>query len=234
MKSRTLIAALGALVLASLAVPTSAFAAAPAPRQKGDLLVLAWSVAGDLALVQESVHRLDGAARVSFRVVGPGVMQKHYEIADDLGDFGGPKVQKVSAQDCRATLVALRDLLRAKRFKGVTLDGEACKTDRANVITVAPEQAEAADGAEAEPLPSGDGLEKGDWRMRLERDSLTLFGPKQAKKALKLPRPIAPESAHVLLSPSRKLLLVLQSIDGGDQILAAGFSSKTGEIADYE
>lgn len=222
---------LAALVLTALA-PGSARAAQP--RQKGDVLVLAWSVSGELALVQESVHRLDGASRVSFRVVGPGVMQKHYEIADDLGEFGGPKVQKIDGKACRQALVALRDLLRAKRFKGVTLDGEACKADRAGAVSVAPEQAEAADSSEAEPLPTGDGLEKGGWRMKLERDSLTLFGPDKAKKTLRLPRPLAPESAHVLLSPSKKLLLVLQSVDGGDQILAAGFSSKTGEIADYE
>ncbi|HEY3447394.1 MAG TPA: hypothetical protein VGK67_13565 [Myxococcales bacterium] len=230
MPPRILLAAVAAL---SLALPGPARAAA-APRQKGDVLVLAWSVSGELALVQESIRRLDGAVRISFRVVGPGVLQKHYEIVDDLGELGGPKVQKISAKDCRATLVELRDLLRTKRFKGVTLDGEACKGDRGSVISIAPEQAEAADSAEAEPLSTGDGLEKGEWRMKLNRDSLTLFGPKEAKKTLKLPRPISPDSAHVLLSPSRKLLLVLQSIDGGDQILAAGFSSKTGEIADYE
>ncbi len=224
------------LALMVVGLPRAGRAAAPAlaPGQKGDLLLLAWSVAGDLALVQESLRRLDGAVRVSYRVVGPGVLQRHYVVADDLGAFGGPRVQRVSAKDCRATLVELRDLLRARRFKGVTLDGEACKGDRANAISVAPEQAEAADASEAEPLPTGDGLEKGEWRMRLDRDSLTLFGPNRVKKSLRLPRPIAPESAHVLLSPSRRLLLVLQSVEGGDQILAAGFSSRTGEIADFE
>ena len=228
--ARTFPALLSAVILSVLPRPSGAAETRP----KGDVLLLAWSVNGELALVQESVHRYEGGSWSAFRVVGPGVLQKHYVVADDLGEVGKPRVQKISDKDCRAALVELRDLLRAKHFKGVRLEGEACKADRTAVITVEPEQAAAADESEAEPLPTGDGLEKGEWRMRLEPGTLTLFGPGQKKKALRLPRPIAPETAHVRVSPTRRLLLVLQSVDGGDQILAAGFSSRTGEIADFE
>ena len=226
--------AAAAILLVLAATPASSAERPRSPR--GDVLLMAWSSSGDLALIQESVRRADGSpGSIAFRVVGPGVVQKRFVVSDELRDgSGGARAQKVSAAQCRAALVELRDLLRAKRFQGATLDGKSCEADRSGAVTIAPHQAAAADDSEAEPLPSGDGLEIGDWRIRIERDSLTVFGPGQQMKTLRLPRPIAPEAAHVRLSPTRRLLLVLQSVEGGDQILIAGFSSKTGALADFE
>jgi hypothetical protein len=199
---------------------------------KGDLLLLAWSARGDLALVQETVIT-DAATSVGFRVVGPGVLQKRYQISNEVVRQDGKTAQTISAEACHSQLLALRDVLREKVFKGITLSGEACSGDRAATIAVASEQASSAEASELRPAASGDALVKGDWRLSLKAMTLTLQSPK-ASKVLRLPRAIPPELAHVLLSPSRRLLLILQSIEGGDQILAAGFSSKTGEIADME
>ena len=200
--------------------------------RKGDLLLLSWSTRGDLALVQETVST-DAGTSVGFRVVGPGVMQKRYEISNEVVRADGKTVQTISAEACHAQLLALRDVLRDKAFKGITLSGEACGTDRGATVTVALEQASAAETSELRPSAAGDALIKGDWRVTLKETTLVLQGPK-GSKSLRLPRSIAPEAAHVLVSPSRRLLLILQSVEGGDQILAAGFGSKTGEIADME
>jgi hypothetical protein len=200
--------------------------------RKGDLLLLAWTPRGDLALVQETVNT-DTGTSVGFRVVGPGVLQKRYEISNEVVRPDGKAVQTISAEACHAQLLALRDLLRDKAFKGITLSGEACAKSRGATVSVAPEQAGAAETSELPPSAAGDALIKGDWRVTLKATSLVIQGAR-GSKTLRLPRSIAPEAAHVLVSPSRRLLLILQSVEGGDQILAAGFGSKTGELADLE
>lgn len=200
---------------------------------KGDALLLAWSRSGELALVQESVQGPMGGSSLSFRVVGPGVLQKRFEVSNDIAGRQGLATERISPEDCRAALVELRDLLRSKSFQGIHLQGEACRSDRSAAITVAQEQAEETEAAELEPSSTGDSLVRGSLRVRLEAASLTLEGPRQRKK-LRLPRLMHPASVHVLLSPTHRLLLILESVDGGDQVLAAGYSSKTGEIADFE
>ena len=199
---------------------------------KADVVLLAWSMDGDLALIQESTQA-HARSSLGYRVVGPGVAQKHFEISRESARGEQARTEEIAPDACRATLIELRDLLRAKRFKGIQLQGEACKADRSAAIVVAPEQAGAADAAELEPSSAGDALVRGDWKLRLQATALTIAGPKE-RKQLRLPRPISPAAAHVLLSPSRKLLLILESVDAGEQILAAGFASKTGELADFE
>lgn len=212
----------------ALALSALAPAVAGAAQPKADVTVLAFSVTGELALVQESRQRVGGGTWLSFRVVGPGVEQKHYEVSNTL--IGK---QRIPEKACRATLVELRDLLRLKKFQGVTLKGDACKGDRTQAIEVSALNSSAAYDAEFEPSPEGDALLKGDLRLTLQAASVEIAGPK-GTKVLRLPRPIAPESVHVLMSPTRRLLLLLQTNADGEQILAAGFSSKTGEIADLE
>lgn len=219
--------------MSHLVLLLAALAAAPAPRPKGDVLLLAWSASGELALVQETLHQPEGGSATSFRVVGPGVMQKHFEVANDLEGEGVQRPQKISAKECRAALVELRDLLRAKRFQGVTLDGEACKGDRSTAVSVAPAQAAAADDSELEPTPDGRALSLGDATVRVEPEALVLAGPDGTKR-LRLPRPVHPANAHLRVSPSRRLLLVLESRESGDQVLAAGYSSKTGRVTAFE
>ena len=211
-----------------LLVPTGALAQGTA-----DIQLLAWSMNGELALIEEGAQHPDGGRVLSFRVVGPGVMQKRYEVLNDLLLADGVKRRPISEADCRKTLQELKTLLVEKRFKGVTLHGDACEGERGGAITIGEEAARAADASELETSSTSDALVKGDWTLRFAEDRVVLTGPKGSKR-LRLPRPIAPSSAHVLLSPSRKLLLIYVSSGSGDQRLAAGFSSKSGEIADFE
>ncbi len=209
-----------------LALPSASFAAV-----KGDVLVLAWSMKGDLALVRET-H--SSPASLGYRIVGPGVPQKHFVISKEARDASGAAIQAVSAEECRAQLIELRDLLRSTRFKGVTLDSAACSgSERAAAVAVSEEQASAAESGELELTSDGQGFERESWRLEVFQTLVAISDGKQLKK-LKLPRAIHPSAAHPLLSPTRRLLLILVSQENGDQTLAAGFSSKTGELADFE
>lgn len=213
----------------ALLVPAAAFAAAPRP----DVLLLAWSSTGELALVQETAHESEGGSALAYRVVGPGVDQTPFVVSRVVVSADGRAVQEIGVEPCRKALVALRDLLKARRFKGITLSSQACSGERSEAVSVAPEQASEAEASELEPVGRGDSFAAGDWTLRLGPTAVSLAGPGERKR-LRLPRPLAPAAAHVLLSPSRRLLLILESSRGGDQVLAAGFSSRTGRIADFE
>ena len=214
-----------ALVLLLL-LPVQARGAAPS-----DMLLLAWSTSGEHALVRESVHRPDGGALISYRVVGPGVLQQRHEVSNDQTPGEGPRLQRISAKACRQALLELKKTLVATRFRGVELRGDACAELRSEVVVVSPELAMEAEFSELED--DGDALARGELRVHVEREGLVLQTPK-ARKRLRLPRPIPPEAATVLLSPSRRLLLVLVSAPTGEQVMAAGFSSKTGEVSDFQ
>ncbi|MGI5863757.1 MAG: hypothetical protein ACOX6T_17105 [Myxococcales bacterium] len=209
-----------------LLLPVQALAAPPR-----DTLLLAWSTSGEHALVRESIYRPDGSALISFRVVGPGVLQQRHEVSNDQTPGEGPRLQRISAADCRKALLELKKTLVATRFRGVDLRGDNCASLRSEVVEVSAELALAAEHSEL--VPEGDALVREELRVQVEREGLVLQTPK-AKKRLRLPRPIAPEAATVLLSPSRRLLLVLVGAPTGEQVLTAGFSSKTGEISDFQ
>ncbi|MBI5545904.1 MAG: hypothetical protein HY901_18600 [Deltaproteobacteria bacterium] len=209
------------------AVPARARAAGGAT----DITLLAWSSTGELALIEERRHGPEGGGAHSYRVVGPGVEQIHYEVSRNFTPGDPSREQKISEKECVKNLRALKKVLKSHKFTGVTLHREACEGMRGEAVTIGEKEAAAADGAELEPL--GDALVRRDWRLRLDGRALAIEGPKGSKE-LRLPRPIRPEQAHVLLSPQRRLLLILVSSQDGDQSIAAGFASKSGEIADFQ
>jgi len=196
-----------------------------------DVQLLAWSTSGETALVLETVYAPDGGSSASYRVVGPGVLQERHVVSHEMSVGEGPLLQRVSPEACREALLALKKVLRVTRFKGVELRGEECAQDRAAGVAVSPELAAAAELGNLDG--EGGVFPAGDWRIRVERTTLLLEGPAGSKR-LQLPRPIAPEAAHVLLSPSRRLLLLLVSTATGEQVLHAGYASKTGSVADYQ
>jgi hypothetical protein len=219
------------LCLVFAAVVLAPLAAHAAPY---DTLVLAWSPSGDLALVQETAQTKGGGTTLGYRVVGPGVLQKHYVISEEKPDAGGALLQKIGFPECRDALVELRDLLRKKKFKGITLSSEACMTgERSAAVVASPEQAAESEAAELPRSSTGDVFERDAWQVLVEPEAVTIADG-ASKKKLRLPRAIHPANAHVLLSPSRKLMLVLSSQPNGDQILVAGFSSKSGGVAEFE
>lgn len=219
---RSLIIALLLLLL----LPAPLLAATPR-----DLLLLAWSQTGEHALVQETVRDAMGGASVSYRVVGPGVLQQRHEVSNDMVPGDGPRLQRVSKEQCRTALLELKKILQATGFKGVELHGENCAKNRSELVLVTPELAESAETSELET--DGEAFIRRDWRIRFQLDALVLMAPGTSKRLL-LPRRIAPEAAHLLLSPTRRLLLVLSSTETGEQVLTAGFSSHSGSIADFQ
>lgn len=215
------------LFTAALLLLSSAASASP-PR---DLQLVAWSTSGETALVLETVRSPAGGGVASYRVVGPGVLQERHVVSNELAIGDGPPLQRVSAAGCREALLALKKVLQATRFKGVELRGEECKSDRSGVVAASPELAAQAEQGELES--DGEALARGDWRVQVELEGLRLESGEQSKR-LRLPRPIDPAAAHVLLSPTRKLLLLLVSLQSGEQVLVAGFSSRTGAVADFQ
>jgi hypothetical protein len=196
-----------------------------------DLQLVAWSESGETALVLETVRPPEGGGVLSYRVVGPGVLQERHIVSNELAIGDGPPLQRVSPDGCREALLALKKVLRATRFKGVELRGDECRTDRTAVVLVSPELAALAEAAELES--DGELLARGELRVKVEREGLRLEAGGQTKR-LQLPRPIDPAAAHVLVSPSRRLLLLLVSAPTGEQVLVAGYSSRTGAVADFQ
>jgi hypothetical protein len=169
-----------------LALATAALAAATAVAMHITTVsrVMAWSRDGVSALISDDAHGPEGGGSEGVRVVcgGPSVNAK---LSSDFSPGGSSRPQRISEDECRASVQEVANAVARRGFDGVTASPEGCKK-RQSMVT--------SSSNVGQSLPSG-------WKLTMR--GTTLLISEKDKVVLEVPN-----AARARVSPTAKTLVV--------------------------